>query len=378
MRIKSFTGLWLALCLTAGLTGAARAQNPGGIGTAPILSLRAGDITATDGAALPSWPAHVGPSPAQSASAAQPTYHASGQNAKPYVTFATHQGLYTTSLSNAASSYDLFFTARMADATSVNPHWALDSQSGRLVFYGNQGGNGGFYEGAFNGFGTVTSPTTTHVFEYRMIAGGQGTLLEDNVSLGSASYTAIALGGVTAVGDAEDDAGVGGTGPTGSGFGDVYDVELFNTNLSDSDRNAVGSSLASTYGLTTSYTASKRGDRPPTARASSTARTTGSSRRGARRRSTPVPTSAHTFPAPRRVRSASPSARRRPTANCGRGCRVAPGRSISRPPPGRRPGRWRCRQGPRRRSTCWSSWSRAPRRLRTGGTRRRPPSSSPG
>jgi len=254
---KQFGLLLGVLGLVLGMAGGAGAQNPGGITTAPVEWLRAGDIMgATDAGALASWTASAGQAMSQSVAARQPVYHAGtttgalGPNSKPYVTFTGQQGLYTNALTQAAGNYTCFAVVRIPDASDF--HWLFDTQSGRFVIYPNTtaiGPGGGWYDaGSFHAPAPPSSLSAGSFVIYSWVfSGTTGTMYVNGTQVGTAAYAAEGIGGITAIGNAEDTASTGGT---AAGLGDTAEFILEPAALSAADQTAVGSYLASKYSLT--------------------------------------------------------------------------------------------------------------------------------
>ena len=238
-----------ALTLLVGMAGGAAAQNPGGISTAPIEWLRADSITGqADGSAVASWAAKAGQAVSQSAASQQPVYHVSGPNGKPYVTFSGLQGLTTNALTQAAGSYTVYIVARIPDGT--NSHWGIDSQSGRLVFFPNntgQGPNGGWYDGSFHTtLSSAIVPGKWQVFSTVLNAeAGTGIESADGTQVTSGSYTPTPFGGTTALGNAYDTAL--GNSTTSAALGDAAEVIIFPAALSSEDQTSVTNYLSGEY-----------------------------------------------------------------------------------------------------------------------------------
>jgi hypothetical protein len=155
----------------------------------------------------------------------------------------------------------IFAVERLPDIS--NGHWLFDTQTGRIAVYPESGSPiGGWveYGGAFQSTTTssVLSVGNWVIYEWDLNSStGIGTFFVNGVSEGTATYSAIATGGVTAVGESED--GAQGSSSTPTGVGDLAEFALYSTVLGTSDSNSVGAALASKYGITTSYSASLTG-----------------------------------------------------------------------------------------------------------------------
>ncbi len=245
---------WFLVFVALFLVNTAHAQNLGGIGSPPIWHLRGDDITGQgDNAPVSSWAANVGPTPTQDNTGKFPVYKTGGPNAKPFVSFSGTQGLYTAALSSSAGSYSIFSVQRIPDTTTN--HWLFDSQTGRFVAFLWHTASSGWFDGGFkyvNNTSASLQPGSWVIYEFRLDStGNSGTLYVNGTAVGNTVFASRNVGGTTAIGNAYDTAT--GNGPDCSA-GDVAEFALYAGVLSTADRNAVGGTLASKYGLTTAYT----------------------------------------------------------------------------------------------------------------------------
>ncbi len=83
-------------------------------------------------------------------------------------------------------------------------NFVIDFAAGSLVLTMETNANqGGWFDGGYRSVGVAPS-TGKHVWTWALAHGGTGTLYQDGVSLGTSTFTGNGLGGVTAIGSAND------------------------------------------------------------------------------------------------------------------------------------------------------------------------------
>jgi Ca2+-binding RTX toxin-like protein len=149
----------------------------------------------------------------------------------------------SVAINNAPSNYTFFATANFTTA-SVAGRYLFDTNVGRLVL--SQTGNSGLgYLDYFDSGGwkdIAPAITGKQLITWHLDSSTGGEIFRDGLSLGSSSYTQMAIGGGTALGSV---VGAGGSYIEGS----IGDFIIFNTALSDTDRQTVERYLSNKYGI---------------------------------------------------------------------------------------------------------------------------------
>lgn len=135
----------------------------------------------------------------QALSESRPFYDANSLNNGPSIAFdATDDTLVNNTLALAAGDRTVI-VAFLANDDGDTLQYVLDAQTGRFVcaHLGNGGGAPGFYDGAWQEVGVATTGAQVLTWYF---SGSTGTIYRNGVSLGSAAYNPVAIGGAIGLG----------------------------------------------------------------------------------------------------------------------------------------------------------------------------------
>lgn len=185
----------------------------------------------------------------QTTTASKPTYTASAINGEPGITLDGTNDYMVFPGTNSASNYTFFYVVDATNTTGdpVGAEYFFDTQTGRLVLYhlGTSGGAGtdsdsiGYFDGAFQIVEDAVSGSQIVCFDLDSTS-GVGIYRNGSTLSTGTSYTQKAIGGSSAMFSRYD-------GTVGWLQGDVCEVIVYNTSLSDSDRNSVLAYLRGRY-----------------------------------------------------------------------------------------------------------------------------------
>jgi len=148
-----------------------------------------------DGDAVATWTATVGTNATQGTAAKRPLYKTGIQNSLPIVRAdGTDDYLSLTGLTQASGSLTFITAIKSATGTS-NP--LFDTATGRLMIatLSNPANTVGWYD---TGWKSIAAATTNfEILTWVLTSGGNGEVFRNGVSLGTAAYTARAIGGAT-------------------------------------------------------------------------------------------------------------------------------------------------------------------------------------
>lgn len=123
-------------------------------------------------------------------------------------------------------------------------NYLFDSQTGRLIFATGSGsgspGKLAFFDGAWHDIANAT--TGWQILTWVLTSGGNGEIFRNGTSLGTAAYTAKAIGGTTALFAAFDNGG-------NRMSADIGDVLLFSKALSTTERQQAEAHLNAIYAI---------------------------------------------------------------------------------------------------------------------------------
>lgn len=172
----------------------------------------------------------------------QPFYGTSSFNGVPALSFdATDDFLYNSTLVMSAGDRTVI-AALLANDDGDTLQYLLDAQTGRFIcaIMGDVSGSPGFYDGAWKSIGASVTLDQTLAWRF---SGGTGAIYRDNVSLGSAAYTPVAVGGTVAIGAAYN----GGEGTVFDGL--LGEIIVYNRALELSELTTVTAYLATKYNM---------------------------------------------------------------------------------------------------------------------------------
>jgi len=185
----------------------------------------------------------------QSTSGSRPLRKTNQQNGLDAIELDGSDDFFASTMSLAASNWTFFFAVKPTSASGVGGgRYFFDSETGRLIIAqidGNGLGpydNVAFFSGAWN---EISAPTTTsQVLAFVLDSNGtNGRVFRSGTQIGSAAaYSQRAIGGTTSFFSA-----YGGGGALADGL--VFEVMLYNSALSDTDRSAVESYLMTKWGI---------------------------------------------------------------------------------------------------------------------------------
>jgi hypothetical protein len=215
----------------------------------PILWLKADSLSLTDSDPVASWADQSGQgnNAVQNTEALRPVYIASDAtlNNKPSVQFnrATGHFMLLTGMTNSASDYTFQFVLSPDQLGTSQVQSIFDTETGRLALEVGNGATGiRYFDTAYRG--TVDCTTGGQVLTYVMESPASGRTYKNETLLESSlSYSAQrAIGGTVSLGAHY---------PGSSEYdGNIAEVLVYASVLSDADRNANIDGLKSKYGIT--------------------------------------------------------------------------------------------------------------------------------
>lgn len=126
-------------------------------------------------------------------------YAASAQNGLPAIGLSA--SAYDVGLSAASGSFSLVAALAPTSNNQAFGQYLMDSQTGRLIFAPctNAGSYNqvGWYDGTWRSIAAAT--TGWQILSWVLTSGGNGEVFRNGASLGTAAYTAKAIGGTTRV-----------------------------------------------------------------------------------------------------------------------------------------------------------------------------------
>jgi hypothetical protein len=228
------------------LTGA---SGPGSAG--PVLAyttglrlwLKADAITGVaDGAAVTTWPDSSNDAivVTQGTAANKPLYRATGgPNSRPAVDFDGSNDFFDLSTLSVTSGSKSFFIVGNPTDTSGTGQYFFDTSTGRIII-AHCAATGafnqvGWYDGTWRAIAAAT--TGNQFLEWVLTSGGNGEVWRNGSSLGTAAYSAKAIGGTTTIGQ-------------GNYYkGKISELLIYDTALSAGNRQLVESYISQKYAL---------------------------------------------------------------------------------------------------------------------------------
>jgi len=185
----------------------------------------------------------------QTDSSCRPLYKTGVQNSKSVARFDGENDFFALSnISVASGSKSLFVVYSNNDSLSGSAegsHYFLDSQTGRLIFAGHC--HTGFYNkvGFFDGIYWHEIALAINGWQslgFVLASGGNGTIYRNSGLLGAEGYTDKAIGGTSYISRAV-------TAPISYITGDVAEMILYDSALSDTDRGKVETYLNNKWAI---------------------------------------------------------------------------------------------------------------------------------
>lgn len=212
----------------------------------PALWLDASQLTGlSDGAAIATWTdaSGNGRNATQASATKRPLYKTGIIGGKPVVRFDSDDFL-SLSVSLASGSWS-FFAVHSGPAIGSNGRYLLDAQTGRLIIAVRQATTAndpdiGWFDG--NSRDIAVGTTGWQINDWILASGGNGTVYRNGTSLGSAAYTAQAIGGAVAIGGRYD-------GTSGAINCDIAEIIIYASALNTANRQAVDAYLSAKYGI---------------------------------------------------------------------------------------------------------------------------------
>lgn len=203
---------------------------------------------ASDGDLVGTWRNRFGGQNADAVdNAHRPTYKTGIVNSKPVVRFdgsATHMHLDgLTAASGPLTVFAVYVTRGSSPGAGVS-NMVMDIQTGRLVIaaWGSDGVNLGYYDGGWHNIGAQVIDTPQAI-SYVLSTAAGGVVRRDGASLGSDTYSEVAIGG--SIGLGADSAGTGSFAHI-----DLCEFIIYSGSISKSDHNKLGQHLTAKWGLT--------------------------------------------------------------------------------------------------------------------------------
>lgn len=177
-------------------------QDADSLPTANLIEhLAADSITGLgDGDGIATWVADVGTNGVQGVAARRPTYKTGIKNGLPVARFdGTTDGMDLTGLTAGLGSFTFVFVIDAADANTTL-EYLFDTATGRLIMAFQAGTitKMGWNDGAWKEPGIAI--TGWQILTFVLTSGANGEIFRNGVSLGTAAYTATAVGGATVLG----------------------------------------------------------------------------------------------------------------------------------------------------------------------------------
>lgn len=147
-----------------------------------------------DGDGIATWTATVGTNATQATVIKRPIYKTGIQNGLPIVrTDGISDSMQLTGLTQASGS--LTFIAAINPAATGTQKYLFDTQTGRLVItlYINVANRIGWFDAAWRNI--AASAGNFQILSWVLTSGGNGEIFRNGASLGTAPYTARAIGG---------------------------------------------------------------------------------------------------------------------------------------------------------------------------------------
>lgn len=167
-----------------------------------LFWLEADDLGLNEADLVASWSSEQGAVvAAQATSGNRPTFAAARKNGLAVVRApGVDDYMLFSNLSASSGSFTLI--AALSNATTPNSKYLLDSQTGRLIFAAGSGTPASSVAWLDSG-GTwrdiAASTSGWQILSWVLTSGGNGEIFRNGTSLGTAAYTATALGGAIAL-----------------------------------------------------------------------------------------------------------------------------------------------------------------------------------
>ena len=178
----------------------------------------------------------------QAVATREPIYKTPVQNSLSICRFdGANDDLTLTGITVASGSFT-FFAASNPTNNPGEREYFFDCATGRLLICNNASGSGnvGWYDGTWR---TIAAATfTSQILTWVFTSGGNGEVFRNGASLGTAAYSAKAIGGTTNLGSTSG-------GESDSWKGDFYEFLIYSSALSSANRALVRNYLNNKWAI---------------------------------------------------------------------------------------------------------------------------------